>query len=268
MSSCTEPSPRGGYDPRRASRRNAPRFVGPAHRSTGATSFRQGMDRYHDVRPGYPRQVTAMVRQYPRIADVGCGSGKLSGALAEAGHEVWALDPSPDMVRNFRSHLPMPVWRATAEATGLPDASVDAVTCAQTWHWLDQPAAAREWNRVVRDGGRVMLVWNTLDTKDPWVLRLTRIMHAGDILRPGFTPDVPEPWRPASELRLRWTHRLWAADLFALTATRSYWLSAGEKDRRRVAENLAWFLYDHSGLGPDSPVTLPYRCDAFLLARG
>ena len=67
---------------------------------------------------------------------------------------IVACDPSGDMTRVFHTVLPeVPVWRATAEATGLVDDAVDALTCAQTWHWVDAEAASREADRVVRDGG-------------------------------------------------------------------------------------------------------------------
>jgi SAM-dependent methyltransferase len=47
-----------------------------------------------------------------------------------------------------------------AEATTLEDASVDFVTAGQAFHWFDPPHARREFMRVLRPGGRVVLVWN------------------------------------------------------------------------------------------------------------
>ncbi len=47
----------------------------------------------------------------------------------------------------------------TAEATGLADASVDAVVVGDAWHWFDAPAAAAEVHRVLRPRGRLALVW-------------------------------------------------------------------------------------------------------------
>jgi ubiquinone/menaquinone biosynthesis C-methylase UbiE len=50
---------------------------------------------------------------------------------------------------------------ATAESTGLPDASIDLVLAAQAFHWFDQPSAKREFGRILRPGGTVALLWNS-----------------------------------------------------------------------------------------------------------
>jgi SAM-dependent methyltransferase len=49
----------------------------------------------------------------------------------------------------------------TAEATTLPDQSVDLVVAGQAFHWFDPPRAAAEFRRILRPGGKVVLMWNT-----------------------------------------------------------------------------------------------------------
>lgn len=48
----------------------------------------------------------------------------------------------------------------TAEATTLLDACVDAVVCATAFHWFDVERSRREFARIVRPGGDVVLLWN------------------------------------------------------------------------------------------------------------
>ncbi|MCH6196154.1 class I SAM-dependent methyltransferase [Corynebacterium mastitidis] len=246
------------------SRAQRPRFRDTEQRLALARAFGTGANEYHDARPSYPPEVTDLLDGAGTVVDIGAGTGKLTAALARR-HAVLALDPSAEMIRLAARYAP--AWQATAEHTGLADASVDAAACAQTWHWVNVPLACAELDRIVRPGGVVLLAWNTIDVSDPWVLRLTRIMHAGDVLRPGFLPEIAAPWAIAREVRTAWTDALTPPEIIALARTRSYWLRSPQRVRRRVQENLEWYLYEHSRYRPDSVVALPYRCDAFVLSR-
>ncbi|QGU04539.1 putative methyltransferase YcgJ [Corynebacterium comes] len=259
------PVPRDSLS-RPASAKDAPEFLDDAHRYRSASAFRTGADTYDNVRPGYPADVVDLVAGHHTVLDVGAGTGKLTAQLIGAGHDVLASDPSADMVRVL-SRLGIPVWRATAEATSLADAAVDAVTCAQTWHWVDARTACAELDRVVRPEGRVVLVWNNLDVSHPWILRLARIMHSGDIQRPGFLPEVHPPWRISSELRTGWVQHLRTGDVHRLMQTRSYWLRSPENIRERMTRNLDWYLFDRLGFQEGQLLPIPYRTDAFVLSR-
>ncbi len=248
------------------SRQHGPQFTDAAHRSTGARAFTTGADIYDDVRPGYPDEVLTLLDGSPRILDVGAGTGKLTTALTDVGHEVIASDPSPDMVRLLAARG-LPALRATAEATALADDSVDAIACAQTWHWVDVARACAEFDRVIRPDGKVLLVWNNLDVSHPWIHRLARIMHSGDVHKEGFVPPVAAPWRITRTLRTRWIQHLTPEQIHLLTQTRSYWLRSNEDVRARVAENLRWYLFDRLELSPGQLLPLHYRCDAFILER-
>lgn len=260
-----EPVPRDSLS-RPASTKDAPEFLDDAHRYRSASAFRAGADVYDAVRPGYPPEVVDLLAGQHTVLDVGAGTGKLTRQLLAAGHEVFASDPSADMVRVL-SRLGIPVWRATAEATALSDAAVDAVSCAQTWHWVDARAACAEMDRAVRPGGRVVLVWNNLDVSHPWILRLARIMHSGDIQRPGFLPAVHSPWRISQELRTRWIQHLRTEQLFDLMASRSYWLRSDERIRARMRRNLNWYLFERLGFQEGQLLPIVYRTDAFVLKR-
>lgn len=260
-----EPVPRYSLS-RPASAKDAPEFLDDVHRYRSASAFRTGAETYDSVRPGYPPEVVDLLADRRTVLDVGAGTGKLTRQLIAAGHEVFASDPSADMVRVL-SRLGIPAWRATAEATALADAAVDAVTCAQTWHWVDAKAACLELDRVVRPGGQVLLVWNNLDVSHPWILRLTRIMHSGDVHRPGFVPAVHAPWRISRELRTSWVQHLRTDQLFDLMASRSYWLRADERIRERMNRNLRWYLFERLGFQEGQLLPIAYRTDAFVLTR-
>lgn len=283
MSTASDTSPAPRPDPahfpsyRAPSTKSAPTFRNGSLRQRSGSSFVAEVDTYDDVRPGYPAELAqeflasladAPLANVPKVLDVGAGTGKFTELFDPAAATVWACDPSGPMCAQLRNRLGVATWQATAEATALPASSVDGVVVAQAWHWVDVPAACAELDRIIRPGGKVLLVWNTLDVhSDPWVLRLARIMHSGDIHKPGFLPEVATPWHVAREWRLNTTHTLRAAQLHDLMHTRAYWLRNGEKIRARMTGNLDWYLYEHTELDPSADVTLPYRCDAFLLER-
>lgn len=247
------------------STRDVPLFRDGRHRATAASAFRTGADAYHAVRPGYPPEVLELIPAAARtVADIGAGTGKLTEQLIDVGFDVIAVEPSGAMLDVLGRTCPTAARvQATAEATGLADASVDAVVCAQTWHWVDVPRASRELARIMAPGGRAVLVWNTLDVQVPWVHRLTRIMHSGDVLRPGFVPATDPPLALEQELRLDWVAELTTEEVLMLARTRSYWLNAKAATREKVAANLRWYLFEHLGFAPGDVVPLPYRCDAF-----
>lgn len=250
-----------------------PRFSSEEHRTSTARAFEAGAKTYSDVRPGYlPAALDLLGKSAQRIADIGCGTGKLTAQIAarcDSGTGlVVGVDTSADMLAQCQALLPeVALVRARAEATGLKDASFDVLTCAQTWHWVDVAAASREFARITTDEGKVVLLWNTLDVLVPWVHRLSRITHSGDTLREGFVPEIASPWTITTTVRQRWVQEIEPVSLHDLMHTRSYWLRANDRTRAKMTNNLDWYLFDHLQLDPRVPVELPYRLDAFLLEK-
>ena len=240
--------------------RGGPKF-GDERRRELAEAFLEGGEHYEKVRPGYPDEAVDWLLP-PGAAtavDLGAGTGKLSALLAARGLHVTAIDPSAGMLTELRRlHPGVETVLAPAESTGLPEGSADLVAAAQAWHWFEAAAATREAVRLLAPGGRVGLVWNQLDTSVPWVHRLSRIMHAGDVHKPGYRPPSgPEltDWESAS---FRWEDPITPEGIVELTKSRSYYLRASETLRERVETNLAWYLFEHLGHQPGEPMLLPY----------
>lgn len=132
---------------------------------------------------------------------------------------------------------------------------------------MDTKQASAELDRITTRDAQVLLVWNTLDVTVPWVHRLSRIMHSGDMLTQGFLPSVYKPWIITDQVHDRWEQELLPAQVHELTHTRSYWLRSNERIRARVTANLSWYLGEHLGYGSNDIVTLPYRLDGFVLSK-
>ncbi|TKC87188.1 class I SAM-dependent methyltransferase [Trinickia terrae] len=125
---------------------------------------------YVKYRPTYPREVVAFVRDAcglaadARIADIGAGTGISTKLFLDAGHPVVAVEPNDAMRRaadvRLAGHAAYRSVPGTAEATTLPDASVDLVIAAQAFHWFDPATAKREFARILKPGGSIALFWN------------------------------------------------------------------------------------------------------------
>ena len=134
------------------------------------TRFSDRVEDYVKYRPGYPPQVIEVLRDRcalsakSAIADIGSGPGNLARLLLETGCEVFAVEPNPEM-RNAGLELLGQFDRyhsveGKAEETSLADASMDLITAAQAFHWFDWRRARTEFQRILRPGGWVVLLWN------------------------------------------------------------------------------------------------------------
>ncbi|WP_458115289.1 class I SAM-dependent methyltransferase [Arthrobacter sp. D2-10] len=226
-----------------------------------ARGYLQDSERYDRVRPGYPAaSVDWLVPAgTQRVADVGAGTGKFTRELALRCPDVTAVDPSDDMLSILAQHLPdVRRIQGTAEATGLDTASVDLVTIAQAWHWCDPVAASAESARILIPGGSFALVWNQLDVSMPWVHRLSRIMHAGDVFKPSYRPALGPGFSVPESKVVGWAQSIRVPDIVELGRSRSYYQNASPGVRAKVESNLRWYLHDHLGHEADAVLPLPY----------
>jgi SAM-dependent methyltransferase len=130
---------------------------------------------YERYRPDYPREVlTTLQREYGLIpahviADIGSGTGLSARLFLENGNVVYGVEPNEAMAAAAARRLSGAAFhdvRGRAEATALPDRSIDLIVAGQAFHWFDPAAAAVELRRILRPGGRLAVVWNRrrLDT--------------------------------------------------------------------------------------------------------
>jgi SAM-dependent methyltransferase len=125
---------------------------------------------YVRYRPGYPAALLNLLRtecalrKEHVIADMGSGTGLLSKLFLENGNRVLGIEPNTEMreageeyLRIFQKFISV---NGSAEASTLGDASADFVTAGQAFHWFEPKAARREFIRILKPAGWVVVVWN------------------------------------------------------------------------------------------------------------
>ena len=141
----------------------------PLHAMNPLSRFSDRAEDYAKYRPSYPEEAIATILEglgNPSqlvAADIGAGTGISSRLLAQQGVRVIAIEPNAAMREAALPHALVEFGNGTAEATNLPDASVDLVTCFQSFHWFNPEPTLLEFHRILKPTGRLAVVWNDRD---------------------------------------------------------------------------------------------------------
>lgn len=121
---------------------------------------------------------------YPRVLDVGCGTGFSSAAMVRR-FDVATLigvDPAEGMLEVFAAKLrefpgvQVDLRAEDVMAMSVEDASVDAVISAMALHWFpDKPGAVARMARVLRPGGVMGILTAGRGGEDAWREVLERV---------------------------------------------------------------------------------------------
>ena len=138
--------------------------------TTHLNRFSSRVENYIKYRPGYPAETLDILKQDcgltedSLVADVGSGTGILSELFLRNGNKVFGIEPNAPMrlageqlLKEFENFTSID---GAAEATTLEPQSVDFVTAAQAFHWFDTSEAKKEFKRIVKPEGWVVLIWN------------------------------------------------------------------------------------------------------------
>lgn len=140
--------------------------------------FSNRVENYVKYRPGYPPEILRLfkdelnLRTDSIVADIGAGTGISARIFLENGNPVFAVEPNEAMreaaiefLKDYPKFTPV---RGTSENTTLENDSVDFVVAAQAFHWFERAETRREFKRILKDAGYVVLIWNErqLDSTD------------------------------------------------------------------------------------------------------
>jgi ubiquinone/menaquinone biosynthesis C-methylase UbiE len=144
--------------------------------------FSNRVNNYVKYRPQYPETIISFFEKQMglqkdwTIADIGSGTGIFSELLLRNGYKAWAVEPNKAMREEAEKSLV--IYKnftgidGKAEQTLLAAGSIDLITVAQAFHWMDMAAAKKEFQRILRPPGAIALLWNIRLTNTPFLKAL------------------------------------------------------------------------------------------------
>lgn len=164
--------------------------------SESVNRFTSRVETYAKYRPGYPAEIVDLLKSEcgltpdSIVADIGSGTGKSFEMFLANGNVVFAVEPNAAMrevaERLFKEDPRFRSIDGSAEATTLPEASVDVIVAGQAFHWFDLPKTREEWVRILKPGGWVVLMWNARE------LQTTPFLHDYEQLLLEFGTDYKD----------------------------------------------------------------------------
>ena len=132
--------------------------------------FSNRVENYVKYRPGYPTEILQLFRDEMNlqndsvVADIGAGTGISARIFLANGNRVFAVEPNAAMrgaaAEFLRDYPNLTLVDGTSENTTLTTNSVDFVVAAQAFHWFQPAETGKEFERILKNGGFVVLIWN------------------------------------------------------------------------------------------------------------
>lgn len=154
--------------------------------------FSNRVDNYVKYRPSYPDAILSFFRNQfglqpdQQVADIGSGTGLFAELLLKNGYPVTCVEPNDDMRLAGEQYLSQynhfNSVKGTGEQTHLPANSIDLITVAQAFHWMEPVTTKAEFHRILKPGGHIALIWNLR-------LKNTPFLAAYDQLKNDFGTD-------------------------------------------------------------------------------
>lgn len=241
-----------------------------------AAGFGSAADVYERARPSYPEEAVRWIAErlglgYDSVvADVGAGTGKLTRLLLSTHATVIAIEPIEAMRGVLLEQVPgCVVLDGVAEDLPLEDASIDAITVAQAFHWFDHAKAIPELHRVLRPGGHLVLIWNSRDMSDPLQRGLEELLarlredapyQLGGVWRKPL--DASKLFATPDERQFRIEQQLTRQGVRDRVASTSFVAAMPEGDRESLLARV-----DGLTAGREEPFAFPYVTEVYVAAR-
>ncbi|NNG81236.1 class I SAM-dependent methyltransferase [Acinetobacter sp. ANC 5378] len=146
--------------------------------------FSSAAELYQQVRPGYPAEIVSWLQHQlqlganSQVIDLGSGTGKFLPYLQQITSHIIAIEPVQEMLAQLQHAFPeIQTLQASSEQLPVAAHSVDAVICAQSFHWFANLETLQQIHQVLKPSGHLALIWNQRDINVDWVKALADLIE-------------------------------------------------------------------------------------------
>ena len=158
--------------------------------------FSSAAELYQQVRPNYPQEIVHWLKEdlklkpSSKVIDLGAGTGKFLDYLKQATPNIIAVEPIAEMLEQLKIvHPEVQTQQASSHQIALNDHSVDAILCAQSFHWFANIETLTEMYRLLKPHASLALIWNQRDETVDWVKALAQRLADYEADTPRFHSD-------------------------------------------------------------------------------
>lgn len=240
--------------------------------------FSLGAELYQQVRPSYPPEIVVWLQDQLKVGenstviDLGSGTGKFLPFLLQTQAKVIAVEPVTEMLQQLQqAHPTVECVQAFSDQLPLQNESVDAIVCAQSFHWFSNIETLKEMYRVLIPTGHLGLLWNQRDITVDWVKALA------DEIVP-FEADTPryhsEKWKQVFEqqqlfqfnglqtFQLKHTGTVEQVVSKRLLST-SFIAAMPEHQQQQLKARFEQIVFDFTGQTAQDQINFPYTTFAY-----
>ncbi|WP_038346152.1 class I SAM-dependent methyltransferase [Acinetobacter sp. A47] len=240
--------------------------------------FSSGAELYQQVRPSYPQDIAfwlqdrLQIGENSTVIDLGSGTGKFLPYLLQNRANVIAVEPVTEMLQQLRHSYPaVRCIQASSDQIPLANASIDAIVCAQSFHWFANMTTLTEMHRLLSASGHLGLIWNQRDTTVDWVKALA------DAIAP-LEADTPryhsEQWKQVFEQQqlfhfaelqtFQQKHRGTVEQVVSKRLLSTSFIAAmPDAEQQQLKAKFEQIVFDFTGLTAQDQIDFPYTTFAY-----
>ena len=244
--------------------------------------FSAAAELYQHVRPSYPQAIVGWLKNELHLdadaqaIDLGAGTGKFLDYLLQATPHVIAVEPIAEMLEQLKIvHPEVQTQQASSDQIALNDQTIDAILCAQSFHWFANLETLQEMHRLLKPNGHLGLVWNQRDEQVDWVKALADFLKDYEADTPRFhSLQWQQVFQQQSLFRLEKTNVFSqqqvgrVEDVVSRRLLSTSFIAAMPKaEQLQLKRQFEAIVYRYTGKQPHDEISFPYVTYAYHLVK-